>query len=744
MADLLLENCSTESNLETLGQAVLNQATIVRNSLLSQISKVDTSAGLSQLDKINKKYDTQIAPTSNDFVSNQIGLPSSQPSEAEEEARLEPLGLVLIKGILYSIGTDSNIENFRKLFFAVGSNLDLFLQIVRSTEALAVIQTRLIIKKLPPQQTAWTVADARIALSNDAIEDIYQAGDGFYYVVVPQFLSLNKSIAQTALETNVSEKEIVTQVFWLKEIKTDSAHINQLIQYGLSGDERISVLTEQPLKQVRSSVIITTRADIDTAIRKALGQFELLNTRFALIDNSAKEVLRKEIQMSLSDVKDLLLKLQHEVRFNPIVITRPEDIDKFLSLNKKEHLSYLFASKRTVISIDFNISKTDLAVKIKQASSIPAGSSTVPSVLSNSTTATLDADIVSANSSICLNECSLVNMSKKGDLRFIDMNSSYICETAIKTRPAITVVSDVPIIGYADYTSPSSILFRRADIRATLEIDNLFDRIVALAKPISDIVYAAVKVFIELIKQLRNAVDQVLQPLIARVKDLVSQAEAWLSRHASYFGTASLDSSILKCALNLDLQATLPFLDEISPLLEALQKELKNIINQIGQIVSNFLNTMSCLYINFLNDLLKQNTSFLPPFCKTDTFKLPPELDAALLELQQGLTVENVTFTKFSQNLLNVQAEINSIPAKLDSFRESVTCNQTPLNSRFMNVFRMDINASLGTSPLVAASNQISSIVSGASSAVTNASSSLVKTLNPLVEGASKLVPPRG
>jgi hypothetical protein len=706
VAGLQLNNCSNESEIEQLAQGVLEEASRLRDEFLASIVAIDPTDGLDTIAEGNDLYDGGIAPSDNDNLAGQIGLPTAEPSELEEEARLEPLGLILVKGIIYARGLTNNIEVFRKLFFALGSNVERFLEAVRSTEPVVVVQTSLQLRKLPPRSTAWTVQDARLTFQNDAIEAVYQMADGSYYCVVPFYLGFNKSKAQVAQEFSVPIAQVVSQVFWLREVQTQAHLINRLVDFGITSNELSSILTEQPLKTTRPSLLESQRNDFDSSVRRTLDQIEFLNARWSQYGANDIQNFRTEIQTSLEGSLATVLALQATVRFSPLVIDRPEDIDSFLELNRPEHLTYLFAEKRTVRSIDFLISTDDLLERVRSASNIPSGSNTVSSILSNQVEQ-IDLDIDQTNKAWAANGCATTGVSKIGVLRWMDLQTSYQCLSSVPIRPTVREISVVPVIGYASYDAPASIMFRRADLAVTFKLDNIFQKIIDLAAPISEEVARAVRAFVEMLKSLRRGVDQIILPLLAKVRALTSQVEAFLSRHLSYFGTATLDSSILKCALGLDLRLDTPFIRDLEPFLISLQNKIRALLSQISDIVQDFLARFLCWGPNLLNDLLKGPKSFLPPFCRLDTFQLPQDLQNAMFELQQFYTVENANFANFSRNLLTVQAAVTAAPAKLEQFKEDLVCNQTPLNNRMMQVFRKDLNVSLGTNPIGAVSRLI-------------------------------------
>lgn len=737
-SDLVLTGCSTESSLAQLAQSVLDQAALVRDQILTQVQAVSTDDLQVSLDQMNALYDQAIAPAQNSAIATQVGLPPAQPTQSQDEARLEPLGLVLINGILWAKGNDSNIENFRHLFFAVGSDVGLFLQLVHWTDNLVVVQTKLTVQALPTSQANWTVEQARSALQNDAIEAVYPAGDGTTYVVVPTFLAVNKSAEQAAFEANIPESQIITQVFWLNSVDTTSARVNQLIALGLNPDEQSSVLTDQSVLSVAPTEVETNRVASDQTIATALSQMQLLNTRFSTTDAASKISLRSEILQSVTADQAILFEIERQVRFNPILISRPADMDDFLTLNTTADLPYMFASRRSVTSINFQIARNDLLNLITQAANIPAGSNTVSSILSNNPVATLDPDINQTNMALILNACSSNSLQKPGDLRYSDLQVSYLCLSSIQIRPDSTTISNTPVIGYAGYDSPSSTIFRQANLDATLGISALFAEIVNLAAPVSAVVAAAINVLVAMLKQLQAAINSVLAPLIAKTQTLVSQAEAFMSRHMSYFGTNTVANSILNCAIP-SLSLSLPLLDALVPFLLGLQKQLKSFINQIAQIVSDFLSKLLCLPINFLNDLLKSSTSNLPLICTVDTFKLPQNLEDALSSLRNSFQVENSCYTNFGRNLLRLNATVTVLPAKVTNFQQSIACQQTPLNSQFTSAFRNDIDVSVGTGSLTASSavqgtnplTTIGSSLGGVGSSIPTTSASTINSLIP-------------
>jgi hypothetical protein len=738
VSDLLLRDCSTEGDLATIAQAVLNETAIIRDDLLNKIKALDIKPANTSLDELIAKYNKVLSPLDPSAISKQIGIPTDTPTQEEEEERLEPFGLVLVKGIIYAKGKNGNIDALRKLFFAVGSDVTQFLSLLHSTQDLILVQTRIILRKLPQTQATWTVDQARDLYQNHAIEDVYRASDNSYYVITPQFLSIDKSAKQTALELNIPENEIVTQVFWLRAVNQKSSTINNLKKLGIGPDEITAILTDTASKEIRPSSVETLRAQSDKAVNRAVSQMNLLNSRFPTADSPTKEALRKEIITSVDIGRGILLSLEAKVRFIPTLIVRPEDIDDFLKLNSQEDLSYLFANRRSIGSIDFQVTQDKLISLIKSASNVPAGSSTVSSVLANKNVVSLDSDIASTNQSWTLNECARLGMTKTGDLKWLDLLISYQCLTSMQVRPpAASPVAATPVQGYDSFDSPSSIMTRRADLALTLNMPDLFDAVNRAVKPLSDALKNAIGILVSMLKNLQKAMDDILKPLIAKVKDTVAKIQAFISKHASFFGTASLNSSILKCALGFGLQPSLPFLEDIAPLLEALSAILKDLVSAIASIVGEFLAKVICIPMNYLNSFLKGLENQLPLVCKINSFQLPADLQAALIALREGFTAQNFVYTNASRDMFRLQASISALPGLVTAFSKDLACNQTPTNDRFMSTFEADVGSSdLGLpNPISGASNPLAAL---------QTANPLAGVPTNLTQPAQSLIPVRG
>jgi len=712
MAEILrLKDCQTDGLLPEIAQQLLDEVALVRDELLVQVNAINPADASAAVQAMNEAFDHFLAqapiPLTNEEVSGQVGLPTEEPSELEDESRLEALGLVLVRGILYAQGNNQNIENFRRLYFAVGSNLTTFLDLVQGTENLILVQTRLVVKVLPSDRTDWTVTDAREIFQNDAIEAVYRAADARFYAVVPQFLNVNVSVAQVAQQFGIPRDEVVTQVFWLREVEQNTARINQLTGLGIQGDELTSILTGEPVKDIRPSTISSLRDNLIVKTSKATSQIEFLNGRYSRVDDAVRSQIRSEILFSVEEARALILLLERKVRFAPILLVRPEDISDFLVLNSQNDLSYLFSEKRSVSSIDFEVSREELRAIIARAARIPAGSNTVSSLLSNQQPVLVDSDVNSSNASWTRNECARIKMSSELPMRYEDLQTSYACLRSSTLLPPAVPTSSVPVVGYDGYDSPSSVMFRRVDFFATLKIQNLFDEIIAVADPLSKTLSEALKVLIAFLKASRAAVDAVLGAIIDKINAVVSQIEALISRYYSYFGTATLDSSILKCAFGFELRPTLPFLSDIEPAVEILRRTLKNLLAQAAQVVGDYMSRLVCIPINFLNDLTKGATAYLPALCRVDSFKLPAELESLLVELRDSFTLESVNIRQFGRSLVRIEASVQALPAKLENFREDLVCNQTPLNSRFMKSMREQVDASFGTNYLAALTEKL-------------------------------------
>jgi hypothetical protein len=701
MPTLRLKNCEIEGDLAA---SVLDIAQEVGDATRELINDLDgISLQASEVGQINNLLD-QLAlqaptPQSPDTIALSIGIPTVNAPTEEMEERIEQLGLVVLRGVAWVPNGSGNIEAFRRLYFALGADSSRMLSFVQGQDPLVVVQTRLTVKKLPLSSVSWTVPLAREALSNPAIEQIYTAADNNQYCIVPSFLGTNLSREQARLQYGVPEREILTQVFWLREVRQDAGTVSSLQGYGLTAQEVSAALSGQRLLEVRPTAADQYRVDAGVETSKAIAQLRLLQGRFSLLDTPSKLSLKFEALASTDAAREQWWGLQRAVRFYSTVLERPEDLSDFLSKHPQEDLDYLFGTRRTVRGIAFQADLATLLRSIRQVLSVQASNTTVSTLLVNREALLLDHDIDTANASLCRNECA-VNLLSGTDVRYDSIVTAISClQGSLEQEPA-PVPRTVPQIGYVSFDSPADFLMGSLDFTLSLGID---DSIAELEKAIleSGVVTGTTKAVLAITSVLRdaqNGIDQVFDHYRDVVERDLAHLNEMMSKYSSFVGTVAIDSSVLKCSLGYSLDADIPALTELQGLIETLRRKLKNVLAKLAQAVAKMLDKILCTPLNLLNGLINKAESFLPEFCQVARVSLPAAIEAAMVELRQKFDMQNSTVQAFSRDLIRVSASLQGAPAKLEQFKQGLAC-ESQANNRFFKA----LNVSVGSSQLTGA-----------------------------------------
>lgn len=623
---------------------------------------------------------TQAPNPLGDFTAD-AGLPPIDLDSLADEERLELVGIILINGVLYLAGTGQNISNFRRLYFALGADINKFLEIVNSPDPFVAVQTYIRIQKLPTQNVAWTVQAAQALLQNPAIEAVYKAADSEYYCLVPQFLAVNKPAQQVAEENNIPSTHVVTQVFWLRTTETSSATINRLNDLGIVGDQRASVLANERLIEVRPSLFTTTEANLSIYTQKALSLTQLLNTRWGQVPAQSKEVFRQDINAAALQANAYAYDLENVVRFWPALIEDPLEIQKFLERNSPADLEYLFSKRRTVQSIDFAATDAQVLLAVRQTLSIQAGSSTLSAIQSNRAVPNLDAQIDRANLRLIQNTCG-VTASSRIPIQYPDLQRAWGCLNQSIQAVPVETTRTIPLSGYESYDSPASGLFRNANVFISLGLDDKLRALENLVSEAAQPIRVVVQALAALFREAKKVVDRLFAQIRQKMNQFTAQVESFMSRYMALQGTVNVDASILRCAFGYALNADLPILATLKNFIEDFERKVRNELSKFAQIISNTLNKLLCYPVNLANGFLGGLESNLPNFCQAYKAKLPADIEAAMVEIRDTFQFQSDIVRSYQRDLFRVQASLQGAPSRLDQFKESLVC-ESNANSRF-------------------------------------------------------------
>lgn len=684
MAFVRLKDCTADGDLAQAILDVEQNLGDIKQALDQAVQAIVVdSASLAAGNLILTQETTQCPNPLGDYTAA-AGLPALDYSVQADEERLELVGIIMIDGILYLAGNDGNIDNFRRLYFALGADTARFIATVNSGAAIVVVQTYLQVQKLPALALGvlWTVEQAQTQFKNPAIEAVYTAGDGNTYCVVPTFMAVNQSAQQVAQDNNIPINQISTQVFWFNQVLTNASIINNLNNLGVTGDQQTSILANQRLISVRPSVETDAETQFALQTQKALDQINLLNPRFTTLDQPGLQSFWTDITNSATAANQIAYQLQGIVRFSPTLIVDPTQIATFLQKNTQADLDYLFSTRRSVSSINFAATSDQIQQTVRQTLSIQAGSTTLSAIQANQEPVTIDPDIDHANNALVQNICGLNSLAIT-PFQYLNLQVAYGCLTSSLAGEPAQTSQVTPITGYQSYDSPATVLFRQSDIYITLGLDqaiaNLENLAAALALPIQIVVQALAA----LIKATSQIINNFFNQIRQQINQYTQQLESFMSRYMALHGNATVNAGILRCSFGYALTPQLPILQTILDYINSIETQIRNLIAQLTALLSKFLNELLCYPVNLANGFLGGLESNLPSFCQAYKVTLPTNINAALLQIQNIFIFQQDMVRGNNRDLFRLSATVQAAPDKIAAFKQSLICDSQSNNNFF-------------------------------------------------------------
>lgn len=722
MAIVQLKTCIAEGEL---AQAVLDFEQQIGDSsrdLFTQIDAIqDIASNLALIVQGQNILDKQIQPITSNELTKQAGLPEPEPEDPilADEERLEAFGIYLIKGVVWLAGTNQNIENFRKLFFALGGDIELFLTTINSKDSYIVVQSYLKTQKLP-LRSRWTLSLAREYLNTETIESVYLAGDGYYYAIIPTFLEKNVSKESLLKKYNLKKEQISTQVFWLKEVKVDNHTVTTLKKLGLDDNQRLAALSEQRLIESRPSVYENLSTLVSIKLGETIKQCNLFSSRYTKLDASAKEIFRKEILKSVKEVQSLIFQLEDLVRFYGTLLENPNEITIFLEKNTKADLVYLFTKRRKIKGINFSATGKEIRAKISQIYGTQSGNTSTSSLLANnlpSNKADLDPFIDSTNIKLVATYCAEYLLTKLKTFTFEDLNTATGCLTRALLEDTSGLTTATPIIGYPSYDSPAQVINRSVDLFLTLDTSKVTDGIESLISKYTDIFKPVLEAIAKLMREVQRASYLIIDRLRQECDELTRKLQAFMSEYMGMYGTVTLESSLLKCSVGYSLganigveQAVDASLNELFSVVSSMSTQIQKVLDQIQKVTADFADKFLCLPINFLNGLISSSTSELPGLCQVYKVKLPTEVENLLIDIRDTYLLQAEGYQAVSRDTIRLGVTAAIMPIRLTSFKENLVC-QNQVSSNLFGAISSNLNTELN--PIKATTNTITNVIKG-------------------------------
>lgn len=683
MAFVQLKSCVADGDLAAAILGVEQELGDINQELGAGIAQIVADlTPLIQGNGILTQETTQCPNPLGDYTAA-AGLPAVAYSELADEQRLQLLGIIMIDGILYLAGNDGNVDNFRRLYFALGADMARFLSVINGGSAMVVVQTYLRAQPLPVQTAPWTLAAVQTLFKNPAIEALYTAGDGITYCVIPQFMAINQSAQKVAHDNKLSVSQISTQVFWFNQVLTNSSIINKFNALGITNDQQTSILANQRLTTVRPSVLTNAQTTFAQQTQQAINKINLLNPRWFSLDPTGRESFRTDIATSAVAANASAYALQGIVRFTPTLIADPGDIAVFLERNSQADLNYLFSTRQTVSSINFAATNDQVMLTLRQALSVQSGATTLSAIQANQTAPKLDTQIDNANRSLVQNICG-VHSIQMTPLTYPNLQVAYGClkQSLVNETPPVSQVQ--PITGFQSFDSPASILSRNGDIFLTLGLDKQIANLEALAAKLALPIQLVVQAIARLLNSTKTIINNFFKQVRQKINQYTQQIESFMSRYMALHGTATIDAGILRCSFGYALTPSLPILQTLADAIDSIQRQITNELAKLTSVVSTFLNKLLCYPINMANGFLGGLTSSLPSFCEAYKVTLPTEIENALLQIRNTFVMQQDVTRAQSRDLFRLTASLQGSPDKLNTFKQNLVCDNNS-NSSFFN-----------------------------------------------------------
>ena len=681
-----LKHCTVEGDVAQAFLDMEQHIGDVTRNILDELNTITTPS----LDGINSILQQFLisspTPLSTNELAAQIGIPVLNPTDEDNEMRLTPLGIILIRRIMYLADTSGNISAYRRLYFSVGGDITIFLQIVNGTKPFALIQTYLRVQKLPRTQT-WTLVQVQELFKNPAIEAVYLAADGAQYVVIPTFLGVNISSEQAAMDSGVPDNEtnqIVNQLFWLKKVNQNPATIADLQTLGITGDYLAAALFGTPVLEVKPDLLPQNEGNVSVETGQAISQLQFLLQRFSQISIQDRFTYRAEGNASTVAAQQYLFQQQQIVRFNATVLARPQDIADFLVKNSVDDLVYLLASRLDVTGINFQATTQDIQRKIIQSIATPSGSTTVSSLQVNNPPPTVPPAIDDSNGSLCRNYCANLLLTVPTAIRYVDIDNAVSCLQQSLLKDPVQTPSPVPIVGYPSWDSPATTLVQQMDFGQTLDQSGLIAAIEKNLAGLGVALVAIIAIIIAMIKTTQAAINLVFNAFKQLVGNFISQVQGMISLFNSFFGTISLNLSILKCTYvlpTLGVSGLDELLAALLSAIDAIQSQLLAALGKAAKAIGDMIAQLLCFIPNLLNNFIAGIPNPVPAICQVNKIELPKDITDALDQLRNGFTVQSVSASAFSRDLLkNISASLK-MSKQIEQFKKSTSCDDPSMDS---------------------------------------------------------------
>ena len=656
--------------------------------------------------------------TSGADVADQYGLLPDKATEQEQEQFLSNAGLTLVDKVVYLSGnmsTDStdvlNIENLRRLYFALGRNLVSTEKVIRESTQTIFVHDSLSLAILPPKSRykAYSLFEIKIMLKRDYLtkDDIAVTSDYRTVVLFKDYQALNKSKSETYAvfeKAGFASTRLITNVFHLKGVDSSPTAVARYMSLGYVGEELNAILTGQDYVNSEYASLLTWVDNLHAAAAKIITQLEYIEKVLAKNPNGDTieiKTLVSEAQRAINILVNTHQELISTTLFKVSTDIQIEIIAKLREKHTDAKITYMLEKRPDILGVYFNPPDDALMGHIaKVTSSCLPGTTYISNMAVNKTQGKLDQQVLLQMYCDLLDAIAYLDVRTKS--RVTKAKNSLYHYMDLTPIPMVTAYQPVIIQGQPSAASPGSILTPQFDVGKTMDLEKRKENVYgtfnelndmypkSISEPLAEIIRSMVGFFEKVFKAIDSIITQAEKTLFA----LKNRLDSWLSKFASLIGQGNFNSSLLKCAINWDISLSTDILDRLFNFIMQIFGKILAILSKLKTWITDILTKLLYYPVNILNSLIGKFQIALPSACRLPKFDLPANLTDALTKLMNCSSTKSIVLQSFGKDLAKLQLSVSAAPDRLGQFQNSALC-ESSATSNFMNASMLNVGVGI-------------------------------------------------
>lgn len=692
---LKCDNIGLDEIQRDLTQALSDSAFSITEDIELLESDLPAADGL--LDQGNETLQRLIDLGDNDIITNLgdisrlTGVDSESSQIRDEELILRVIGAVLINGVLFKAGENNNIEVLRRVYQSSDRDLELTEQIYKSRKRNSFLE-KVVVQKLAPttpdQKPSINEIQERLQLPWIIESQVSYLSDNTALVAYKIPIATNRPIRHATSTANIPREEVTSSIFHYSEVLSSTAAINHWINLGYNSEINSILNSIDPITSRNNTDQVAS--EINSLVSSVVGEIDYVLTRVSDTSEERKNQYSNKINTKINLISNKLKELLSIAFFNINTIEESDTLELLKRRLTEDEIVYLLEKRLDVTSIDFDATSEELAELAELANDFRAGDTSISSNFINNP----EFDVKQEAITSILGRFNSLEEAREKLKKFESVNLSEAKEelVTISNYSLPSFVSPSPSRGYPNLASPSTILAQRANndrsFEINLKIGALDDALESLQDTLDNIVFGPLAAFVGVIRESVVSANNLVNQLRERLKNLIyplkRKADAFYARYLSLIGQGTLNSSLLKCAVDFDIGLGSSILDDLLAIIDALADEMLNIIDRFRRIISDILENIICMPGRLIDKLLSEADSYLPDFCQAAIpLEIGEELERALADLKGSTQFRSVNYEAVRGDLISYRAVINTASDRLQQFRRSASCQSELVDQAF-------------------------------------------------------------